>query len=80
MDEAITEDDLIAAVLAAYEPVDDVRAMTTVELVDATGRSDKWVLKRLRELKRAGRLVVTKKLVETLDDRVVPVRAYLLKE
>lgn len=57
--ETVTDDDLIAALLEAAIVNDSaVDGMTTMELVVATGRSDKWVRRHLWALRRAGRLAV----------------------
>lgn len=75
----ITEDDLVAAVLAAYEPDDDSIGMTTRELIAKTGRCNKSVLQQLRRLKDAGRLEVAQRRDESIDGRVIRVPVYVLK-
>lgn len=81
LDEAhdITEGDLIAALLAAAMAEDATGAvpgMTTGELCDATGRSDKWVRRRLLALKRVGLLAIDYGQRESLSGTAVMVPVY----
>ncbi len=55
----ITHDDLLSALLAAQtQEGDDGRALTSQEIQERTGWSDKRVRARLHELQRAGKLSV----------------------
>lgn len=77
--EAVTTDDLIAALLAAASASadgSDADGMTTTELCLATGRSDKWVRKRLWDLRRAGRLNIAYGLRGNLSGSVTCVPVY----
>lgn len=76
--EKITEQDLIEAILAASATGPDAAGLTAAELVDRSGMSEKWVRKRLRALKTAGRLAVGRAGRETIDGRVVRVPVYSL--
>jgi len=75
----ITEDELVAAVLASYVDAGDDRGMTTVELIEQTGKSSKWIYIQLRRLRSAGRLELARRQLETIDGRLVTVPAYVLK-
>ena len=75
----VTEDELVAAVLAAFMPTEDSAGVTTAELVDATGKSNKWILSQLRQLRKSGRLDVVRRTSETIDGRLTKVPAYILK-
>lgn len=79
--EAVTDADLIAALLAAA--TDDSAAaggMTTAELVMATGRSDKWVRRRLWQLRRDSRLCRRYGLRESLSGSLILVPVYSIAE
>lgn len=74
----ITESDLIAALLEAASASDDAAGvgLSTAQLCLATGRSDKWVRRRLWRLKAAGRLVITQAMRESLSGALVAVPVY----
>lgn len=74
----ITESDLIAALLEAASAADDAAGvgLSTAQLCLATGRSDKWVRRRLWRLKAAGRLVITQSMRESLSGAMVAVPVY----
>jgi hypothetical protein len=71
---------LIAALLAAATTpgVDGVPGMTTMEMVIATNRSQKWVRERLHRLKADGRLSIDFGCRESLSGAMVAVPVYRL--
>lgn len=76
----VTVDDLIAALLEAQQPMEGNPhgALTMSEILARTGLAGNKVLLRLRELKREGRLGVTKVAREALDGTLHPRPAYYL--
>lgn len=76
--ERFHEADLIEALLQAAQLEDGVAgAMTTVELKQATGHSDKWIRDRLRPLLDNGRVQRTQKPFTKIDGTTQMITAYL---
>lgn len=66
----MTEADLVAALLEAAQAKDEngeAGGMTTAQIIEKTGLSEKLVLKRLRRLKAEGRLAVYHGYIVSLD-------------
>jgi hypothetical protein len=53
-----TEQDLVDAILAAMSGASSEAGVTTQELRDATGRTERVICRALRRLQQEGRLVV----------------------
>lgn len=54
--------------------------LTRLEIQEATGMGKTWVLQKLRELKKDGKLVVVRKKVEAIDGRMASVPAYRIRQ
>jgi len=76
----VTEDDLIAALMAEPSDGNPHGARTMVELVAGTGVGRDRLCKRLHALQDAGQLGVTKIYATALDGRVMPRVAYYYRK
>ena len=78
MDDTITEEALIQALLEASIPSEDNPhgALTTAELAEQKGRSDKWVRVRLQRLFKQGKLGSTTVWVEDITGKMSKRPAY----
>ncbi len=62
--------------MPGVDPVAADDAMTTEEIVAATGRDATWVCAQLRKLRDAGRLELTHRNSMRIDGRLLRVPAY----
>ena len=78
----ITEEELIQAMLEASTPSEDNPhgALRTVELVEQTGRSGKWVLAQLRLLSGRGMLGYTQVWKVDITGKLTKRNAYYLRK
>ena len=80
--ETITEEALIQALLEASIPSEDNPhgALRTAEIVEQSGRSEKWVLAQLRKLSAQGKLGSTQVWEVDITGRMTKRPAYYPKK
>jgi len=72
----ITTDEWLTEMERLAQDTQEGDGLTTNEIAERLGHSTKWVAGRLRRLKKAGRLEVGRRTIETLSGLSMPVPAY----